>query len=51
MRPGQMNVHGTPYRSIWLAEDGWSVAIIDQTELPHEFVVRLLQQLEEYITE
>jgi methylthioribose-1-phosphate isomerase len=44
-----MNVHGTPYRSIWLAEDGWSVAIIDQTELPHELVVRLLQQLEDAV--
>jgi methylthioribose-1-phosphate isomerase len=26
-------------RSIWLAADGWSVEIIDQTRLPHEFVV------------
>ena len=42
-----MNVHGTPYRSIWLAEDGWSVAIIDQTELPHEFVVRLLRKVDD----
>ncbi|MEM1045792.1 MAG: S-methyl-5-thioribose-1-phosphate isomerase [Pseudomonadota bacterium] len=32
-----MNVDGTPYRTIWLNEDGWSVAIIDQTRFPHVF--------------
>ena len=42
-----MNVHGTPYRSIWLDDDGRSVAIIDQTELPHAFVVRSLQRVED----
>lgn len=37
-----MKVRGRHYRSIWLAEDGWSVEIIDQTRLPHEFsIVRL----------
>ncbi len=37
-----MRVRGRHYRSIWLAEDGWAVQIIDQTRLPHEFaVVRL----------
>ena len=35
-----MNVDGTPYRSIWLAEDGQTVEIIDQTQLPHTFTVR-----------
>ena len=38
-----MNVNGTPFRSIWLDADGWSAAIIDQTRLPHEFVVRRLE--------
>jgi len=38
-----MLVDGKPYRSIWLAEDGWSVEIIDQTRLPHEFVVSRLK--------
>jgi methylthioribose-1-phosphate isomerase len=42
-----MNVHGTPYRSIWLDEDGWSVGIIDQTDLPHEFVLRTLRCVED----
>ncbi|MCF8466869.1 MAG: S-methyl-5-thioribose-1-phosphate isomerase [Sneathiella sp.] len=37
-----MEVDGVPYRSIWLADDGWSVDIIDQTRLPHEFRVEKL---------
>ncbi len=37
-----MKVDGTPYRTIWVADDGVAVEIIDQTRLPHEFVtVRL----------
>ncbi len=37
-----MRVDGIPYRTIWLAQDGWSVEIIDQTRLPHRFeIVRL----------
>jgi len=37
-----MLVDGRPYRTIWLAEDGETVEVIDQTRLPHEFVtVRL----------
>ena len=42
-----MNVNGTPFRSIWLDADRWSAAIIDQTRLPHEFVVRRLETLED----
>ncbi len=34
-----MNVDGTPFRTIWLAEDGETVEIIDQTRLPHAFEV------------
>ncbi|MEX1036474.1 MAG: S-methyl-5-thioribose-1-phosphate isomerase [Sneathiella sp.] len=41
-----MKVDGVPYRSIWLAEDGWSVDIIDQTRLPHEFRVVKLETLD-----
>lgn len=37
-----MNVNGTPTRTIWLAKDGRTVEIIDQTKLPHAFeTVRL----------
>jgi methylthioribose-1-phosphate isomerase len=42
-----MNVDGMPCRSIWVNEDGWSVDIIDQTRLPHEFVIANLQTLQQ----
>jgi methylthioribose-1-phosphate isomerase len=32
-----MNVDGKHMRSIWVEPDGWSVGIIDQTKLPHQF--------------
>jgi methylthioribose-1-phosphate isomerase len=34
-----MKVDGRPFRTIWLAKDGWSVEVIDQTKLPHVFAV------------
>jgi methylthioribose-1-phosphate isomerase len=37
-----MKVDGKPTRSIWLEPDGWSVAAVDQTRLPHEFAVARL---------
>ncbi|MCP3903415.1 MAG: S-methyl-5-thioribose-1-phosphate isomerase [Planctomycetes bacterium] len=37
-----MLVNGSPFRTIWLDDDGRRVRIIDQTRLPHEFVVRTL---------
>ena len=40
-----MKVNGVDYRSIWLADDGETVEIIDQTCLPHEFSVRRLESL------
>jgi methylthioribose-1-phosphate isomerase len=33
-----MKIKGKAFRTIWLAPDGWSVEIIDQTRLPHELV-------------
>jgi methylthioribose-1-phosphate isomerase len=42
-----MRVGGTPYRTIWLADDGVTVEIIDQTRLPHEFVIAYLATLED----
>ena len=42
-----MNIAGKPYRTIWLAKDGWSVEIIDQTKLPHELVVVSLKAIED----
>ena len=38
-----MKVDGKPYRTIWLASDGATVQVIDQTLLPHRFVVRDLR--------
>jgi methylthioribose-1-phosphate isomerase len=32
-----MKIDGRHYRTIWVAEDGWHVVIIDQTRLPHYF--------------
>jgi methylthioribose-1-phosphate isomerase len=40
-----MKVNGVPYRSIWLNENGESVDIIDQTRLPHEFVIKTLRNV------
>jgi len=40
-----MKVDGRPMRTIWLAEDGWAVEIIDQTQLPHVFATRRLETL------
>jgi methylthioribose-1-phosphate isomerase len=34
-----MKVDGRPYRTIWLADDGRSVEVIDQTRLPHAFTI------------
>ena len=42
-----MNINGTPYRTIWLGNNGWSVAFIDQTRLPHELAVLEIGTLDE----
>ena len=42
-----MRVGDRHYRSIWLGEDGRSVAIIDQTRLPHVFEIVTLTTLED----
>ena len=42
-----MNVKGRPMRTIWLAPDGRTVEIIDQTKLPHELVIVRLNTLEQ----
>lgn len=42
-----MKVGGKPSRTIWLAEDGWSVDIIDQTVLPHRFETATLRTVED----
>jgi methylthioribose-1-phosphate isomerase len=42
-----MKINGKAYRTIWLASDGWSVEIIDQTRLPHELAIIPLKSMEE----
>ena len=42
-----MKIKGKAYRTIWLAPDGWSVEIIDQTRLPHELVIIPLKSAED----
>jgi methylthioribose-1-phosphate isomerase len=42
-----MNVDGRPMRTIWPAADGHTVEIIDQTRLPHEFVIARLTRLDD----
>ncbi|MDW7773024.1 MAG: S-methyl-5-thioribose-1-phosphate isomerase [Desulfobulbaceae bacterium] len=44
MRVGDRN-----YRSIWLNKDGCRVDIIDQTKLPHEFVIVTLETLDDAV--
>jgi methylthioribose-1-phosphate isomerase len=42
-----MRVGNRHFRSIWVGGDGRSVAIIDQTKLPHEFEIATLSTLED----
>ena len=42
-----MKIQGKPYRTIWLADNGEDVEIIDQTKLPHEFVTVTLKTLDD----
>jgi methylthioribose-1-phosphate isomerase len=38
-----MRIHGESYRSIFLADDGWTVAVVDQTRLPFAFELQHLR--------
>jgi len=42
-----VKIDGRHYRTIWVAEDGWSVEIIDQTKLPFSFETVRLTTLED----
>jgi methylthioribose-1-phosphate isomerase len=44
-----MNIGGVHYRTIWVEADGWSVGIIDQTRLPHEFRTVALRRVEDAV--
>ena len=42
-----MKIDGKPYRTIFPAEDGASVAVIDQTRLPFAFELKTLVTLDD----
>lgn len=42
-----MKIHGRHYRTIWVAKDGWSIEVIDQTKLPFAFATKPLASAEE----
>ncbi len=42
-----MKVDGKDMRTIWVEPDGWSVGIIDQTALPHQFTTVCLSSLQD----
>jgi methylthioribose-1-phosphate isomerase len=42
-----MRVDGKAYRTIWVERDGWSVGIIDQTRLPHDFATLTLTTVDQ----
>jgi methylthioribose-1-phosphate isomerase len=42
-----VNIDGKAYRTIWLAPDGVSVEIIDQSRLPHELAIVTLKTLDD----
>ncbi|PZO02146.1 MAG: S-methyl-5-thioribose-1-phosphate isomerase [Hyphomicrobiales bacterium] len=41
-----MKIHGQAYRTIWLAQDGWRVCVIDQTRLPFRFETVTLSSID-----
>ena len=45
-----MRIDGKAWRTIFLADDGWSVSVIDQTRLPFEFGLRPLRTVEDAAT-
>ena len=44
-----MKIGGKEYRTIWLDEQNQAVKIIDQTKLPHQFVIKDLKTVKDAI--
>jgi methylthioribose-1-phosphate isomerase len=42
-----VNVHGKPYRTIWVRGDGRSVEVVNQTKLPYEFATETIATVEQ----
>ena len=44
-----MKIEGKEYRTIWFDEKSQTVKIIDQTKLPHQFVIKDLKKIKDAI--
>ena len=44
-----MKIEGKEYRTIWFNDDSQSVKIIDQTKLPHQFIIKDLKTVKDAI--
>ena len=44
-----MKIEGKEYRTIWFEENDRSVKIIDQTKLPHKFVIKDLKNIKDAV--
>ena len=45
-----MKIEGKEYRTIWFDEKDQSVKIIDQTKLPHQFIIKDLKTVKNAIS-
>ena len=44
-----MKIEGKEYRTIWFDEKSQAVKIIDQTKLPHQFIIKDLKTVKDAI--
>lgn len=44
-----MNVHGRHYRTIWISEENDVISIIDQRQLPHQFIIEDLKSVDDVV--
>ena len=44
-----MRIEGKEYRTIWFDEQNQTVKIIDQTKLPHQFIIKDLKAAKDAI--
>ena len=44
-----MKIEGKEYRTIWFDEQNQTVKIIDQTKLPHQFIIKDLKIVKDAI--
>ena len=44
-----MKIQGKEYRTIWFDEENKAVKIIDQTKLPHKFIIKDLRNIKDAV--